>query len=1351
MSSFMFFPSPQKLLRVGLGPALLMAAIFAHAAERDVQLQQNDNRQLTISYQLSNFKLDTLRVNGELATRPYFDEAIFLNPAGAPQLPTRVFIVGVPPGAQAEVTVIPGTAEEMAAINIPPVPVKEPSEDLGRWRFQPDPQIYERNAYYPATLARVDPPAQLRQQTIARVEVLPVQYNAVQKRLRIYRNLQIVVRFVGANFAATRSLTASSPAEEEFYESVLINYAQARAFRIAPPSKLARRATPQIEGPLYKFPLRQEGIYKLDGRTLRSAGITLEEIEPGKIHLYNNGGRELPREFAAPRPAGLVENAIYVADGGDNRFDPDDYILFYGRGVEGFAFDSTSGRIGHYKNHYGLDNYYWLNFGGGNGKRMVERAAPPATGLTPVTSFTDYLFVEDDLLPLYESDQYWFSWLFTNRNADQKTYRVRLPDPVPETTAHLLFALYAPFYGARRQLTVSVEKQELGVFETFGNYNVELFNADKIGGLVNGENEILLAYEGAGDAALLYFDYFEMDYQRQLQLNNGLLIFNGRVGAGPFAYTLGNADAAALWLFEVSDFSNVALLPAQNWQVNGSQITFADLGSPARAPRRYLAASPAAFKSVDPKTIVRDEVSNWRSPHHGADMVVITHADFLSLNPATGKDEGPLARFVSLRENANVSDTLRVEVADIQDVFDEFSGGLYDPVAIRDFLRYAYENWARRPVYVMLVGDGDYDPKNLINKSGKNWIPTYYLGALDEIDSRVTDSRYAYVAGDDAVMDMAIGRIPARSLADVEAYVQKLIRYETMPTFGAWRNTAVMVADDELWQGGVPLASETQHTNDTEFLIEHYTPKYLDLKKVYLTEFSAVQSASISGLTKPAATETLLRLINNGALLINYTGHGRYDLWSHERVLNLPTDFNRIQNGDRQALWIAATCTFGKYDIPETQSFAEQLLLAPGHGAIGVMATSRDVFADLNADLNQKFFQFLFENTKQISARIGIAMVAARLQTNKTQNDEKFHILGDPSFRLAIPRYTAAITSLQPDTIKALAVMTVQGKIQRDGVDWPDFNGTARLEAFDAQRQVQYQSPGHFEMDYTMPGNSLFRGEVPVRHGAFTAQFFVPKDITYGGQTGRLNIYFWNNTTDGNGYRRQLAVGGTASAIADKAGPRIEVGFMGADEFQNGGIIGTNPVLRAVIHDSLSGVNLTGEIGHKITLALDGRDNEKIDLTEWFNYETGSYTRGTILYPLTNLAEGRHTAEIKAWDNLNNSSTATVEFTIQPQDRLILGQVMNYPNPLRQRTTFTFELNLAAEIRIKIFTLSGRLIRTLEAFAAQRGFNMVEWDGRDEDGDELANGVYLYKITATQAQDEAPRRAEAIGKLVVQR
>jgi hypothetical protein len=635
----------------------------------------------------------------------------------------------------------------MPNIYVPPVPVKEPAEFLTRLRYAPDAQIYGRNAFYPSELVKVAPPAQFRQQTIVRVQLMPVHYNPIQRQLRLYRDLQIVVRFVGgaSSTAPAMEKSASSPAEEEWYQKLLVNYEQAKAFRLPASRQLLRTAATQIDGPLYKFSVQQQGIYKIDGQTLRRAGIT--DINPSTIHLYNNGGRELPRDIRRARPPGLVENAIYVSDGGDGRFDENDFILFYGRGVDGFAFDSTSGRASHYLNRFGFDNFYWLSFGGNAGKRMAERAPRPVVGLTPETRFRDNLFVEEEINPLYESDQTWYGHLFTNAEVQrQKRYQFKLTDPVSEGTASLRLVLYAFYTGGfnTHALKVQYEDEELTTLNISGINQPQAYDMDKTGGLVNGNNNLTLTYSGSGDAAQLYIDYFELAYDRQLRLADGALMFNGRVGAGPFAYSLSNADTTSLWLLEVSDFSNVTRLPSQSWQISGSQVTFADIGVTGQVPRRYIAAVPSGFKSIG--AITRDAVSNWRAPDNAADLIIITHEDFLSINPSTGKDEGPLAKFVSLRENYNPQDALKVAVVKIQDVFDEFSCGMYDPTAIRDFLKYAYDNWQRRPLYVMLVGDGDYDPKNIINKSDKNWIPTYHTAELDDIISRVTDSWFTYVA-----------------------------------------------------------------------------------------------------------------------------------------------------------------------------------------------------------------------------------------------------------------------------------------------------------------------------------------------------------------------------------------------------------------------------------------------------------------------------------------------------------------------------------------------------------------------------------------------------------------------------
>jgi hypothetical protein len=258
----------------------------------------------------------------------------------------------------------------------------------------------------------------------------------------------------------------------------------------------------------------------------------------------------------------------------------------------------------------------------------------------------------------------------------------------------------------------------------------------------------------------------------------------------------------------------------------------------------------------------------------------------------------------------------------------------------------------------------------------------------------------------------------------------------------------------------------------------------------------------------------------------------------------------------------------------------------------------------------------------------------------------------------------------------------------------------------------------------------------------------MPKDIFYGGNTGRISCYFWDDETDGGGYRGGIDVGGSGD-ISDNQGPELTLYFDGFEDFMTGGMVYEEPKLVAEVRDDKTGVNITGEIGHKIILTLDGTQKE--DVTDYFKYDEGSYLEGKVEYALTGVGVGDHDLSLKIWDNANNSAVQSMDFRIIPEGELRLEEVLNYPNPFETSTTFTFKLSRDAEISIKIFTVDGRLIRRLDNIFGEPGFNMIPWDGRDDVGDELANGVYLYKLTATVHTGEREHTEEEIGRLMVMR
>ena len=455
-------------------------------------------------------------------------------------------------------------------------------------------------------------------------------------------------------------------------------------------------------------------------------------------------------------------------------------------------------------------------------------------------------------------------------------------------------------------------------------------------------------------------------------------------------------------------------------------------------------------------------------------------------------------------------------------------------------------------------------------------------------------------------------------------------------------------------------------------------------------------------------------------------------------------DLSRIQNENRLPLWIAATCDFGKYDDPTDPSFSEALIWQENKGAIAVISSSRLVFSSLNTRFNSAYLSNLFPSGEP-SVRLGDALLLA---AGSNDNDQKYHIFGDPTMYLADPRNSVQITSIVPDTLKALSKVSINGQVaaQSGSAILEDFSGGAFMIINDAlYDSVNTGGPDY----YTLFGPRIFKGEVSVSAGTFNGVFVVPKSIRYlNKKSGRATIYAWddNSKRDAIGYIDTLLFTGSSSGSSDADGPEISLYFDGQEDFHEGDLVAKNPVLVADISDE-NGINLTGEVGHTIEIQIDEQPGK--DITSFFAYNRNSYSNGALLYHLEDIEPGEHKLNLKAWDNLNNPSELQIEFRVVESEGLVLKDVVNYPNPFSDQTNFTFQAHgtsFNTEVNIKIYTITGRLIRSMKnLIPPSDGFNYYIWDGRDDDGDIIANGVYLYKIII---KSETEQR-EAIEKLVI--
>ena len=1341
---------------------------------KPIQILSSNDQGLTIAFSPQKWTLETVEIKGEEFTRIDFLGANYEDLIGSPQIPYQIAVVGIPIGTQVSYRIIQSDHEVLTGIKPLPIPQLKRVEDWPEKEYIVKKDIYTGTQYFPSKIVKLDDPAFFRDQQIVRIHVAGTQYQPDKNQILKYNQIVLQIEFVGGDFDLQQQPLFSSKIEESFYKDVLLNYKQASRWRRKSPKRDQLRKSQNIfsTDAWYKFNIQEEGIYKIDGNFLETNGINLSEIDPSKIRLYNNGGRELPRDITAPRPVGLIENAIIVEDGGDGRFDRDDYILFYGVGVEGWEFDVQTRSYSHYINHYGFDNVYWLTWEGQlDGKRIA-----PVTSASPGGTITEVyqgrIFVEEEISNPLRSGLNWFGWQFATDEISRRTsFQLELPNAVSNDTVRINIQM-ASLTGGRHQFSITIndkingDRNFIGIGATYLQLKIANFSLQAENVLIPGTNTLNISYSPSNKTGQALLDWFEILYTGQLKVIDDELSFTVFPSSGDQTYRISNFSNSSVQLFDVTDFSEVKQIV--DWDFSNGSLTFTDVQNP-ESPKRYLALNPSRYKSVE--GIERVPIADLRRPNLGAEYIIMTHEDFYS----------EAVRLESLRENGNPDNRLETEVVRISDIYNNFSGGLMDPTAIRDFLKYAYENSSPKPAFVLLFGDGDYDYKNIIGKTDKNWIPTFQTdelvttNTLPELDSRTTDSWFTYVSGNDFDMDMAIGRINAQTLTDAKNIVDKIIAYETRPLRGSWRNTISMVGDDELVTGGRPSAADVVHINQTERIAENFVPDCFDVEKIYLSEFPKVLSASVSGVRKPAAQEALIRQINKGALIVNFIGHGNSTQWAHEVVFH-QTDNDRIQNQDKLVFFVAATCDWALFDNPQKQSQAEELLLAENRGAIAMLSSARLVFSSSNARFNESYYSNLFSSSGE-TARIGTAFVSARIQTGNRKNDEKFHIYGDPTLRLAIPKYEAVITSVTPDSIVALSTMEIEGEIRREGKLWSDFNGKTLINTVDSKKFVRNNPEEGAQQTYLLPGNSIFRGTTTVLNGKFSTKFIVPKDISYGGRLARISSYFWNEETDGSGCLDNILVSGSTFNLVDTQGPEIRIYFKDQENFITGDVVDENVTLVVDAADTISGINIAGEIGHRLTLTIDPDEEtclselnrslgiSNIDLTDLFQFNEGDHLRGKVEIPLnfpkevdvggriipcgTSAAEDRHTLVVKAWDNSNNSSTASVEVRVIHEEGFELMEVMNYPNPFKDKTTFSFFANQDVEIQIKIYTISGQLIRTLEYPFARNGFNMIEWDGRDEEGDSPANGIYLYKLIAKAQGEPAPVQKEVIGRLAI--
>lgn len=1122
-------------------------------------------------------------------------------------------------------------------------------------------------------------------------------------------------------------------------------------------------------GEWYKISVKKDGVYKIDYAFLKSMGVNMDNLNPKHVHVYGNGFGKLPEENAEYRPDDLLKNAIYVEGEDDNKFDQSDYLLFYGKGPNKWKWNDFKGRFERILNNYATYSAYYININPNEPPSRVQLADIETNPSThTVTDFNAYTIHEEELINIKRTGQRWYGELFDAHLT--QTFSMHIPNVNPngKTTVRSAMANVGSGGGAS-QFQLKYNNTTLGSSmittapddNSFRRGVIEVANG--VFQPTSSTFSIEVVFTRPVPSLDGYLDFIEINARSFLKYSNGLQFRDMEsVGVGNVAkMEVSNFPSGGI-VWEVTNNTTPKLVEGS---YNGGMYSFKIASDSLRS---FVAFDKT--KASAPEYIGRVAHQNL----HGLDPV-----DYLIVtNPLFMGQANRLA-------NLHRANGLTVHVVTAQQVYNEFSGGTQDPTAIKFFAKMFFDraegDISKQTKYLLLFGDGTYDPLNRVDNNNNMMIMYETENSESYTASLVSDDYFAFLDDEEGFspqdyLDIGVGRLIATTEKDAEVLVNKIEHYmkngsdlfagqatdccdgAENTTHGDWRNHYTLIADDE--ENGYFINKDSEPV--TEYVEIHHPE--MNAKKIYSD--AHVQVTTAGGERYPTVNNEINRTIESGTLIACYVGHGGPTGAATERIMTVG-EVQDYTNIDRLTLFVSATCEFARVDDNTRVSIGEYMALSDKGGAIALMTTSRAVYFETNSKVTSHFFKNAFKRDSELKPRtFGDIITGAKndvtsdtLFGNTDNNKRSFMLLGDPALRIALPYQKVFLDSIngvdvlqQQDTIRALSKVKMSGHVEDQyGNALNNFNGIIQPSVFDKpnDRKTLGQDAGSPVIDFQTQESVLFRGKATVQNGKYAFEFIVPKDINYSYDNGKASFYSWSETDNAGGYSNDFIIGGIdTTGLDDDEGPEIEL-YLNDEDFVNGGMTNETPILIAKLYDE-SGINTVGNgIGHDVTMILDDKTSDAKVLNDFYESDLDTYKSGQVRYQMDKLKPGLHTITFKAWDVNNNSSERRVEFNVQEEQEMKLDHVLNYPNPFTTHTEFFFEHNqvcAALETQIEIFTVTGRLVKTINQMVETRGFRTsgIPWDGRDEFGDQLARGVYVYRVSVKNPDGEKTQEMQKL-------
>ena len=1269
--------------------------------------------------------LNTLSITeSDVYTQIHLLNAYRSNDFDSPDIPEIRLLFAVPRNGSLQASV-QGSNFKVVNLRSNIIPVGRPNqEDPFYSDYHVDLQKYSRASRN--FVARVEPKEAYGRYDLVPVVLNPITYNPSQNNLTYPETIILTINISG-EFPSDISEYAYR--HQNVYSDIITNSTFGLNF-------IQERNTDFYTSNFdrshswYKIEVLQTGMQELDFNFLNSA-LPLDAIDPRTIRIFSTGGSMLsPSRDIYGIP--FEEIPIHVVTASPSSFSQQDRIYFFGEDRDNFGknlpharywmnntYDGRDERttyalnIGDYilANPFSKAGVYWLTWGGNfedSPKRITALAIDDAS-ITRTSGRVNTLHYN----PSVKKEQYGFNWFsqeMLSSTASKSEYKFNVVIQDIDTSLPQRF----DFVGsANRNARNVMHSLDIRMNNSLGSVPIysrewllhDTYREDRTEQMLReGNNELIFSIGTNGISQFLM--WYNIEWYRNLIKRNTVFVFkpNPNDIQSNIRYQITNPNNQQnLRVYQINSFKEAYLLPINN----NSFIANANSNTQFHliAPNDYLR----------PNSISRVQTTSLDNAYPEHDVAIFFPEEFRS----------GAVRLQSIYEREY---DYKVHIASIEHIFENFNGGHPDPMAIRNYLHFLLNTAeGTPPLGAVFLGSGTIDNRDFSGAaSSKNrfLVNQLEIRAGNEYTYiTTTDDYYAIMEGKNLnrTPETIVGRIPAKTLQELNIYLDKLEEYLRNPTPGWWQYTFQMVADDEIYQLS---PTDYAHSYQSERIARNIDDNII-VDKLYALEYELDPFKR-----KPQVRDILVDRINEGRLYWLFIGHGSIRNNGDERYFTADTDVHMLRNKGRYPIYMAASCNCGQYEMPGILSVAEELVLLRDAGSIASIGATGKSGSGANSLLFNSFADFSV-NSRQSP---GLAMMNAKIRNNPQQRNSNlyYNILGDPFLHVAYPTITNDL-EFKPDADSLLIWQTVQ----LTGNFNENLNSNiANSLVFDSGRSYNLTTLAGVEVVdefgekvvVARDNLPIFRGSSTLTNGSYNLGFVIPDEISPGARGKIYSMAIDNNNRTYVNVRNNIRFSNEKMSDISTDPPNIEL-FLDNYDFQMGDSVSPSPKLFARI-SSQYGLNTVGARGRNMWIVFDNT-NEIVEATSGFEYDLDSYTHGTLTWQFNNLKAGRHDISLSVYDTFNTISVAKTWFLATEEAKVEIENLLVYPNPIRDYGYFTFELMHEATVTINIYTITGRRIQTITADhrpTALNNFAEIPWNGRDADGDRIANGTYIYTV-----------------------